>query len=105
MQRLQCGLFVFLGLTQRPLPVHSLDVHQARQVGSHRDGVGPGVLVGPLDAAALPVGPVDVGPQQGQTVRVLDRSHEGVAILPIQVGRLDALERTGEVRGITAMTP
>lgn len=52
-------------LTQWPLPVHSLDVHQARQVGSHRDGVGPGVLVSSLDAAALPVGPVDVGPQQG----------------------------------------
>lgn len=52
-------------LTQRPLPFHSLDVHQARQVGSHRDGVGPGVLVSSLDAAALPVGPVDVGPQQG----------------------------------------
>lgn len=89
-----------LGLTQGPLPVHSLDVHQARQVGSHRDGVGPGVLVGPLDAAALPVGPVDVGPQQGQAVRVLDGSHQGAAVLPVQVGRLDALEE--EMKGGSA---
>lgn len=47
-------------LTQRPLHVHRLDVHQARQVGAHRDGVGAGVFVSSLDAATLPVGPVDV---------------------------------------------
>lgn len=81
-------------LTQRLLPVHGLDVHQAWQVGAHRDGVGPGALVRSLDAAALPVRPVDVGPQQGQTVRVLDWSHKGATVLPIQVGRFDTLEGT-----------
>ena len=91
---------MFLRLTQRPLPVHSLDVHQARQVGLHGDGVGPCVLVGSLDAAALPVGPVDVRAQQGQTVRVLDRGDQGVAVLPVQVGCLDALQRTRERRGL-----
>lgn len=81
-------------LTQRLLPVHGLDVHQAWQVGAHRDGVGPGALVRSLDAAALPVRPVDVGPQQGQTIRVLDRSHKGATVLPVQVGCLDTLEGT-----------
>ena len=84
-------------LTQRPLHVHSLDVHQAWQVGAHHDGVGAGVFVSSLDAATLPVSPVDVGPQQRQTVRVLDWSHKGAAILPIQVGCLDTLEKEASV--------
>lgn len=54
-----------LRLTQWPLPVHCLDIHQTWQVGPHRDGVCPSVLVGSLDAAALPVSPVDMGTQQG----------------------------------------
>lgn len=86
-------------LTQRPLHVHSLDVHQAWQVGAHCDGVGPGVFVSSLDAAALPVSPVDMGAQQGQTVRVLDWRHEGAAVLPVQVGCFYSLEK--QARGIS----
>lgn len=50
-----------------------MDVHEARQVGSDSDGVGAGGLVRSLNAAALPVGPVDVWAEEGQSVRVLDR--------------------------------
>lgn len=84
-------------LTQRPLHVHSLDIHQTWQVGAHCDGVGPGVFVSSLDAAALPVSPVDVGPQQGQTIRVLHWSHEGAAILPVQIGCFYTLGKEARV--------
>lgn len=83
---------LILSLTKWSVSVHSLDVHQARQISSHSNGVGPGVLVGSLDAAALPVRPVYMRAQKGQTIGVLDGSHKGASILPIQVSCLNALQ-------------
>ena len=83
-----------VSLTQWFLSVHSLDVHQAGQVGADSDGIGPGGLVCPLDTAALPVRPVDVRAQQGEAVRVLDGRHQGPPVLSVQVGRLYPLDET-----------
>lgn len=51
-------------LTQRLCSVHGLDVHEAWQVGPYQDDIAAGTLVGTVDAAGLPVRPVDVGAKQ-----------------------------------------
>ena len=81
-------------LTQRGLAVDSLDVHESGQAGAHGDGVLSGGLVGPLNTAALPVRPVEVGAQQGEAVRVLHRGHQRATVLSVQVRSLDALRNT-----------
>lgn len=58
-------------LTQRLCPVNSLDVHEAWQVGPHQDDIAACVLVGPVDAAGLPVSPVDIGVKQSEAIWVL----------------------------------
>lgn len=58
-------------LTQWLCPVNSLDVHEAWQVGPHQDDIATGILVGPVDATSLPVGPVDIGVKQSEAIWVL----------------------------------
>lgn len=60
-------------LTQWLGPVHSLDVHEAWQVGPHQDDIVASTLVSTVDAPSLPVGPVDIGVEQGEAIRVLHR--------------------------------
>ena len=60
-------------LTQGLCPIHSLDVHEAWQVGPHQDDVAASPLVGTVDATGLPVSPVDIGAEQGEAIRELDR--------------------------------
>lgn len=60
-------------LTQWLCPVHSLDVHEARQVGPHQDDIAASSLVSTVDATGLPVSPVDIGVKQGEAIWVLHR--------------------------------
>ena len=77
--------------THWPLPVHSLDVHESRQVGADSDDVGAGGFVCSLDAAALPVCPVDVWPEQREAVRVLHWRYQRPPVQPVQIRRFDPL--------------
>lgn len=78
-------------LTQRPVSLHGLDVHESGQVGADGDDVVSCVFVSSLDAATLPVGPVDVRPEQRKAIRVLNRRNQCSAVRPIQIRRFNSL--------------
>lgn len=83
-------------LTQGPCPVNSLNIHEARQVCPHQDDISTSVLVSPVNAASLPVSPVDVGVQQSEAVGMLHWGQQGAAARAIEIRSLDALQEEAE---------
>lgn len=83
-------------LTQGPRPINSLNVHEARQVCPHQDDVGTSVLVSPVNAASLPVSPVDVRVQQSEAIGMLHWRQQGAAVCAIEIRSLDPLKEEVE---------
>lgn len=83
-------------LTQGPCPVNSLNIHEARQVCPHQDDISTSVLVSPVNAASLPVSPVDVRVQQSEAVGMLHRRQQGAAVRAIEIRSLDPLQEEAE---------
>lgn len=83
-------------LTQGPCPVNSLNIHKARQVCPHQDNISTSVLVSPVNAASLPVSPVDVRVQQSEAIGVLHWRQQGAAVRTIEIRSLDPLQEEVE---------
>lgn len=83
-------------LTQRPCPVNSLNIHEARQVCPHQDDIGTSVLVSPVNAAGLPVSPVDVGVQQREAVGMLHWRQQSAPVRAIEIRSLNPLKEEVE---------
>lgn len=83
-------------LTQGPCPVNSLNIHEARQVCPHQDDISTSVLVSPVNAASLPVSPVDVRVQQSEAIGMLHRRQQGPAVRTIEIRSLDPLQEEAE---------
>lgn len=79
-------------LTQGPCPVNSLNIHEARQVCPHQDDISTSVLVSPVNAASLPVSPVDVRVQQSEAIGMLHWGQQGAAVCAIEIRSLDPLQ-------------
>jgi len=70
-----------------------LNVHKARQVCPHQDDIGTAVLVSPVNAASLPVGPIDVRVQQSEAIGVLHWGQQGAAVSTIEICSLNTLKK------------
>lgn len=83
-------------LTQGPCPVNSLNIHEARQVCPHQDDISTSVLVSPVNAACLPVSPVDVRVQQSEAIGMLHWRQQGATVHTIEIRGLDPLQKERE---------
>lgn len=87
-------------LTQGPCPVNSLNIHEARQVCPHQDDISTSVLVSPVNAASLPVSPVDIRVQQSEAIGMLHRRQQGATVRAIEIRSLDPLQEEVECQTI-----